>query len=29
LADSPTGLLVATPIEGDPRNLNVSEYKGY
>jgi hypothetical protein len=25
----PTGLLVATPIEGDPSNLNVSEYKGY
>jgi hypothetical protein len=27
-AADPTGLLVATPVEGDPSNLSVSEYKG-
>jgi hypothetical protein len=25
----PTGLLVATPVEGDPSVLSVREYKGY
>jgi hypothetical protein len=25
----PTGLLVATPVEGDPSKLSVREYKGY
>jgi hypothetical protein len=25
----PTGLLVATPAEGDPNFLSVREYKGY
>jgi hypothetical protein len=28
-AADPTSLLVATPIEGDPNRLSVSEYKGY
>jgi hypothetical protein len=28
-AADPTGLLVATPVEGDPNRLSVSEYKGY
>jgi hypothetical protein len=28
-AADPTGLLVATPVEGDPNFLSVREYKGY
>jgi hypothetical protein len=28
-AADPTGLLVATPVEGDPNLLSVREYKGY
>ena len=28
-AADPTGLLVATPAEGDPNFLSVREYKGY
>ena len=28
-AADPTGLLVATPVEGDPSKLSVREYKGY
>jgi hypothetical protein len=28
-AAEPTGSLVATPVEGDPSKLSVSEYKGY
>lgn len=28
-AADPTGLLVATPVEGDPNVLSVREYKGY
>jgi len=28
-AADPTGLLVATPVEGDPSRLSVREYKGY
>ena len=28
-AANPTGLLVATPVEGDPGVLSVREYKGY
>jgi hypothetical protein len=28
-AADPTGLLVATPVEGDPNLLTVREYKGY
>ena len=28
-AADPTGLLVATPVEGDPNLLSIREYKGY
>jgi hypothetical protein len=28
-ATDPTGLLVATPVEGDPNLRSVREYKGY
>ena len=28
-AADPTGLLVATPVEGDPGNIIIREYKGY
>jgi hypothetical protein len=28
-AADPTGLLVATPVEGDPSLLSIREYKGY
>lgn len=28
-AADPTGLLVATPVEGDPNFLSIREYKGY
>ena len=28
-AADPTGLLVATPVEGNPNLLSVREYKGY
>jgi len=28
-AADPTGLLVATPVEGDPSNVSIREYKGY
>lgn len=28
-AADPTGLLVATPVEGEPNLLSVREYKGY
>lgn len=28
-AADPTGLLVATPVEGDPSRVNIREYKGY
>ena len=28
-AADPTGLLVATPVEGDPSRMSIREYKGY
>jgi hypothetical protein len=28
-AADPTGLLVATPVEGNPNRLSIREYKGY
>ena len=28
-AADPTGLLVATPVEGDPSRVTIREYKGY